>query len=155
MQVIHLGLAVMATGIMGVETLSKSFDVSIAPDTPLSAAGATFALTERNSRITENGNTVFEETLDMIRPNGKTERMTASIHHLAKSGSVDAAPATSVGLLQDVQVVLKEVPPSQNSAAELRVTTFPLISWIWAGGCLMVGGGVVSMVNGMRKKDRL
>jgi cytochrome c biogenesis factor len=34
----------------------------------------------------------------------------------------------------------------------LRVTFFPLMSWIWMGGGLMAGGGLVSLVSGLRRK---
>jgi cytochrome c biogenesis factor len=42
-------------------------------------------------------------------------------------------------------VVLKDIPPSQVGAAEFRITFFPLMSWIWAGGTLMSVGGFLSL----------
>ena len=152
MLLIHLGLAVMAMGIVGVETLTKPFDRSIAPNEPLLLAGATFNLVERKSRIIENGDIVFDEMIKMTRPNGKTQTITASIKHISKLGSLNALPAISVGFFQDVQVVLKDVPSSQDSAAEFRITFFPLMSWIWAGGSLMAVGGILSMANGEKRK---
>jgi len=68
MLLIHLGLAVMVVGIMGVEILSRPFDWSIAPNEPLTLTGTTFNLTERKSRITENGDVVFDEMIEMKRP---------------------------------------------------------------------------------------
>ncbi len=152
MTVVHLGLAVMAVGIVGVELLTKPFDRFIAPDEPLSISGYTFNQTERDSYITDSGNVIFDETIEMIHPSGKTETITVSINHISKLGSMHAVPAISVGFFQDVQVVLKDVPLSEDSAAEIRITFFPLMSWIWAGGGLMAGGVMVSMANGEKRK---
>jgi len=152
MMLIHLGLAVMAVGIMGVETMTKPYDRSIAPDDPLSLSGYTFNQTERDSYITDSGNVIFDETIEMIHPSGKTKKITASINHILKLGSLHAVPAISAGFFQDIQMVLKDIPSLQGGAAEFRITFFPLMSWIWAGGGLMAGGGIVSMVNWMTRK---
>jgi len=155
MLVVHLGLAVMAVGIVGVELLTKPFDRSIAPDEPLSISGYTFKQNKRDSYITDNGNVIFDETIEMIHPSGKTETLTVSINHISKSGSLHAVPTISVGFFQDVQVVLKGVPLSEDSAAEFRITFFPLMSWIWAGGGLMAGGGIVSMAIGKKRRNSM
>ena len=152
MVLIHLGLAIMAVGIMGVETLTKPYDRFITPNEPLSLSGYTFTQADRSSRIAENGDMIFEEMVEITHPNGKKQTITASINHLSKFGSLHAIPAISVGILQDIQFVLKEVPSLPGSAAEFRITFFPLMSWIWAGGGLMVTGGIVSMTRWVKKR---
>ena len=74
------------------------------------------------------------------------------INHLSKSGSLYAEPVVMPGLLKDMQLVLKEIPSTSESAAKLRITFFPLMSWIWAGGGLMAGGGAVSLASGFKRK---
>ena len=152
MMLIHLGLAIMAVGIMGVDTLTMPYDRFIAHDEPLSLSGYTLILAGHGSRITENGDAVFEETVEITHPNGKKQTITASIKHLSKFGSLHAVPAVSAGILKDMQFVLKEVPSSPGSAAEFRITFFPLMSWIWTGGGLMAAGGMVSMASGVKKR---
>jgi cytochrome c-type biogenesis protein CcmF len=155
MLLVHLGLAVMAVGILGVETLTRPYDIAIAPGESTSISGYTIGLADRNNRISENGNVIFEETVEFIEPDGIKQSIVTSINHLSKSGSLHAEPAIIVGFLQDIQFVLKEVPGSPDSVAEFRITFFPLMTWIWAGGGLMVGGGVVSMIDGLRGKKKI
>jgi cytochrome c-type biogenesis protein CcmF len=154
MLLIHLGLAVMAVGIMGVETLTRPYDVAIKPGEFASLPGYLLTQTYRTSRITENGNVVFYETIEVVRPNRKKRSITVSINHLSKSGSLYAEPVAIPGFLQDMQLVLKEVPSTPDSATELRITFFPLMSWIWTGGGLMVVGGVVSLGSGFTRDKR-
>jgi cytochrome c-type biogenesis protein CcmF len=149
MLLIHLGLAVMVVGIMGVETLTTPYDIAIAPGETLSLSGYTIALADRSNRITDTGNVIFEETVEIIPPDGQKQSIVTSINHLSKFGSLHAEPAIIVGFLQDIQFVLKEIPGSPDSVAEFRITFFPLMTWIWVGGGLMAGGGVVSMLGGL------
>lgn len=155
MVLIHLGLAVMATGIMGVETLTTPHDITLAPGQSSTLSGFTLTVLDRNQRITEEGNVIFEETLEIVSPRGRKQALTTSIDHLSKFGSLHAEPATMAMFFQDIQIVLKEVPQSRTSAAPFRITFFPLMSWIWVGGGLMAGGGVLSLLGGLkRRKDR-
>lgn len=149
MLLLHFGLAVLVVGIMGVETLTRPYDVAIAPGERSLLSGFAILLADRHSQITDNGNVVFEETVEIIRPDGKIRSLVPSIIHLSKLGSLHAEPAIIVGVFQDIQFVLKEVPDTPDSAAAFRITFFPLMSWIWMGGGLMACGGAVSMLDGL------
>jgi len=152
MLLIHLGLAVMVVGIMGVETLTRPYDIAIAPGESVTLSGFTISLVDSSQSITDGGNVIFDETVEMIHPNGKKQSLVTSINHLSKFGSLHAEPAIVAKFLQDIQFVLKEIPDSRTRAAEFRITFFPLMSWIWIGGGLMAGGGVVSLGSGLRRK---
>jgi len=145
MIILHLGLAAMAVGIMGVETMTSPFDRFIALDETSELAGYSFTLTKRDSTIAQDGDVIFVEEMRLVKPAGRSVSITPSIEHLSKFGSLHAVPAIRAGFFQDVQVVLKDIPPSQVGAADFRITFFPLMSWIWAGGALMTLGGSISL----------
>ena len=151
MRLIHLGLAVMAMGIMGVEVLTRSYDQRMTPGEVVRLSSNTFLLAARDEQINENGDVVFDEKITLTKPTGLTQDLIATIIHISKTGSLFATPAIAPGFLNDVQVVLKEIPPSPTGAAEFRITFFPLMSWIWTGGAFMAAGGFVSLAGGRRK----
>jgi cytochrome c-type biogenesis protein CcmF len=69
-------------------------------------------------------------------------------------GTPTGQPARSPGVihtpLQDVYVVLREVGDNEHVTA--RISFNPLISSIWAGGALLVLGGILALVAAMRRR---
>jgi cytochrome c-type biogenesis protein CcmF len=151
MQIIHLGLAVMAIGILGVETLTQGYDLGLVQGESMQISDYQIRLEEGEMLAGGDGDIEFVESVLVAKPDGKTRSLDVSIVHISKTGSLYAKPAILPGFFNDLQVVLEDVPPLQGAAAEFRVTIFPLMSWIWAGGALMAAGGFVSLAGGRRK----
>ena len=151
MLLIHLGLAIMAVGILGVETMTAGYDRSIAPDASITLDNVTFTSTNRERIILEDGNVDFKEHIEMaIATNRQPKTIVPTIHHLSKFGTLYTEPVVNPGFLRDIQIVLKDIPSTSQSAAEFRITFFPLMSWIWVGGALMSLGGFISLILGKR-----
>ena len=59
------------------------------------------------------------------------------------SGQTIGTPDTLGGFVRDTQIALIAIPQG-DGAVVIRVTTQPLISWLWIGGLLMAGGTVLA-----------
>jgi len=141
MVLIHLGLAVMAIGIVGVETMATDDSLVLLPDSSSSLNGYTITYKQDSSDLIESGNPTYTAAIGFSQA-GKTQAMFApAVTHYIKTGDFYVIPAIRPGFLQDIQVVLEKFPASPTSPINLHISFFPLMSWIWAGGAMMAFGG--------------
>jgi cytochrome c biogenesis factor len=143
---IHIGLAVLALGILGVETLSGTYEGQLAPGDTLNEAGYRFTAGEVNSYLDRSGNVVFDLPMTISRA-ANNSTVTPAIVHYTKLGTLYARPGLATGWLQDVQVILEDTPLPSSQAYSMRIAFYPLIDWIWAGGLLMVVGGLLGLTR--------
>jgi len=142
---IHLGFAVMALGILGVENLSATHDVRLRVGEEITLAKHTFSGHFQQNYVTEGGIVRFAFGLTVISPGASQRKLVPLIEHYPKLKTLHAQPAIAAGFLQDVQVVMSQRPNTLDGKAALHITFFPLMSWIWAGGVLMAFGGLLAL----------
>jgi cytochrome c-type biogenesis protein CcmF len=147
MAIIHLGFAVMAVGIMGVEKMSTSQSLTLPPGQPAAAAEFVLTYDVQNSGIIEQGNPAYSAAI-MVSDTGREQDlvMKAGIIHYVKTGAFYVVPAVKAGFLRDIQLVLDDFPSSAASSLDIHIAFFPLMSWIWAGGALMAVGGLLPLL---------
>ena len=143
---LHLGIAILAFGILGVETLSGTFEGKLAAGNPISVNGYAFSSGEFNSYLSPSGNVVFELPVTIAHADS-TREVRPAVIHFTKLGTLYARPGLATGWLQDVQVILEETPRSADQVYSLRIAFYPLIDWIWAGCVLMVLSGLWGFVE--------
>lgn len=146
MVAIHIGFAVMAVGIMGVEKMSASQTFTLSPGQPAAAGEFVLTYDAQSSDFIEQGNLAYTAAI-MISDVRQDQDfvMKAGIIHYVKTGAFYVVPAVKTGFLRDIQLVLDDFPSSAASNLDLHIAVFPLMSWIWAGGTLMAGGGLLPL----------
>jgi cytochrome c-type biogenesis protein CcmF len=145
MVIIHFGFAIMAVGIIAVETMAYDFNLTLSPDTPAVFNQYTVTYNTQSSMFVEEGNPTYTANITITAPKDKRIQSDPAITHYIKTGMFYPIPAIRPGFLQDVQVVLNKFPPSPIANIDIHIAFFPLISWIWAGGVLMALGGVLPL----------
>ncbi len=146
--ILHIGLAIMALGIMGVETLSSVYEGMLVPGESAEMGTSTVSAGTPQEYLDPEGNLIFELPVQLMSGSKASDLLPAIIHY-TKLGTLYSHPAIAYSWLQDAQVIMKDLPEPPNRIYPLRVTFFPLISWIWAGGGLMALGGLLGI---LRKK---
>jgi cytochrome c-type biogenesis protein CcmF len=145
MVIIHLGFAVMAVGIIGVETTAYDYSLTLSPDIPAEFEQFIFTYNTQTSIFVDKGNPIYTADITILMPNNRQITSEPTITHYVKTGMFYVTPAIKPGFFQDVQVVLNKFPPSPKSNIDIHIAVFPLISWIWAGGALIAIGGVLPL----------
>jgi cytochrome c-type biogenesis protein CcmF len=145
MVIIHLGFAVMAVGIIGVETMAYDYSLELSPNIPAEFEQFIFTYNTQPSIFVDEGNPIYTADITILMPNNHQITSDPAITHYVKTGMFYITPAIKPGFFQDVQVVLEKFPPSSNTNIDIHIAFFPLISWIWAGGALMAIGGVLPL----------
>ncbi|MCD6577405.1 MAG: cytochrome c biogenesis protein CcsA [Anaerolineaceae bacterium] len=143
--VIHLGFAVMVFGILGVENFSSSYDVYLGEGDE--ATVGRFVIVGKNERDTINANNIVrsEFSVTVNSPIEPQRELTPVVEYYPKLDVFNARPAIYNNIFYDLKIVIHQLPDTMVEETGLYIAIFPLMSWIWVGGVLMVIGGLTTL----------
>ena len=132
----HLGLLVAAVGIAASQLAQQEKDVTLAPGQAVTVAGYTLTYTGSEQRQLAD----HTEFITAMRFGAQTlEPSRATYSGLGGQALTHVAITTTP--FADVYVVLAST--SENGSASFRVFVNPLVTWIWAGGAVIILGVVL------------
>src|SRR4029077_2428162 len=142
----HLGLAVVVVGLAASHFWQQERDVSLRPGEQVTLAGYTLTYVGAESReLSDHSELVAAMTLG-----GKTlEPARATYAGLGGQSLTHVAISTSP--IADVYVVLAGT--NSDGSASFRIFVNPLVSWIWAGGAIIILGVVLGNAGRRRAMD--
>ncbi|MGA7912182.1 MAG: cytochrome c-type biogenesis CcmF C-terminal domain-containing protein [Candidatus Dormiibacterota bacterium] len=136
----HMGLVVLATGIAGSHLWQQQKDVTLAPGGQVTVAGYTLTYTGSQERQLAD----HTELVAAMRFGDSTlEPSRATYAGLGGQSLTHVAISTTS--VADVYVVLAGTNP--DGSASFQVFVNPLVTWIWAGGAIIILGVVLGNVG--------
>jgi cytochrome c-type biogenesis protein CcmF len=129
----HLGLAVLVTGIAASHFWQQEKDVTLAPGQRVTVAGYSLTYTGSEQRQLAD----HSELVASMRF-GDVTLEPARATYAGLGGQSLTHVAINTTPLADVYVVLAGV--NDDGSAAFRVFVNPLVSWIWAGGAIIILG---------------
>ncbi len=136
----HMGLVVLAAGIAGSHLWQQQKDVTLAPGGQVTVAGYTLTYTGSQERQLADHN----ELVAAMRFGDSTlEPSRATYAGLGGQSLTHVAISTTP--VADVYVVLAGTNP--DGSASFQVFVNPLVTWIWAGGAIIILGVVLGNVG--------
>jgi cytochrome c-type biogenesis protein CcmF len=136
----HMGLVVLATGIAGSHLWQQQKDVTLAPGGQVTVAGYTLTYTGSQERQLAD----HTELVAAMRFGDSTlEPSRATYAGLGGQSLTHVAISTTP--VADVYVVLAGTNP--DGSASFQVFVNPLVTWIWAGGAIIILGVVLGNVG--------
>jgi cytochrome c-type biogenesis protein CcmF len=148
MVLIHVGLGLMAWGILGSENLSRQYDTSVDVGERVEIGGLTIEGQQRELTITQSRTEIYFFDVLVTEPDGTSELLTPDLEFFPKLNTLYARPAIDSDLSGDVQVIINEWESSLGSGVGIRVNVQPYISWLWIGGLVMGLGGALILFTG-------
>ncbi len=149
--IIHLGFGVMSLGILGAENLEQHAEISLG----IMESVRTDFLTLETRSIREvqvhSGQTDYELDI-LVDEQGRQFGLTPVLEYFNKRDMYHAQPAIHANASRDVQVVMTALPDGLEQKATLMIYMFPLMSWIWTGGALMVLGGSIQLFQLLKRQ---
>ena len=131
----HIGIAVLAVGIAASHFAQQERDVTLAPGQQVSVGGYTLTYTGVDQR--EAGD--HTDLVASIRFGDQTLEPTRAVY-AGLGGQALTHVAITTTPVADLYVVLAGV---DGDKAALRVFVNPLVTWIWAGGAVIILGVVL------------
>ncbi len=129
----HLGLAVLVTGIAASHFWQQERDVTLAPGQQVTVAGYTLTYTGSEQHQLAD----HSELVGLMRF-GDSTLQPALATYTGLGGQSLTRVAINTTPLADVYVVLAGT--NNDGSAAFRVFVNPLVSWIWAGGAIIIFG---------------
>ncbi|HSP08050.1 MAG TPA: cytochrome c-type biogenesis CcmF C-terminal domain-containing protein [Candidatus Dormibacteraeota bacterium] len=136
----HIGLVVVATGIAGSHLWQQEKDVTLAPGGQVTVAG--YTLTYAGSKGRELSD--HTELVAAMRFGDSTLEPSRATY-AGLGGQALTHVAISTTPVADVYVVLVGANP--DGSASFQVFVNPLVTWIWAGGAIIILGVVLGNVG--------
>jgi cytochrome c-type biogenesis protein CcmF len=145
----HLGVALFLAGVLITEATSVERDLRFAPEATQTVAGLDFRF--RGVQRRQGPNYLADEATFEVSRDG---RWLATLHPQKRQyvggGSIQTKAAIAPGMFRDLYVALGEPldPEKRGEGAwAVRVYVKPFVRWIWAGGLLMLFGGLVAAAD--------
>ena len=136
----HIGLVVLATGIAGSHFWQQEKEVTLAPGASMSVSG--YTLTYTGSQVHQLSD--HTEYVAAMKFGDKTLEPSRATY-AGLGGQALTHVAISTTPLADVYVVLAAT--GADGSASFQVFVNPLVSWIWAGGAIIILGVVLGNVG--------
>jgi cytochrome c-type biogenesis protein CcmF len=141
---IHMGVLVMAFGIIGVELFQQQTQQQLAAGQSIRLGGYEMVfngvtrypgpddllITEANVSVTYNGRSVAT--------------LTPRTEFYMRTGQPMTIPSARSTISEDFYVLLINWEPTTANLATFRVYLNPLINWVWAGGFIFVFGTMIA-----------
>ena len=141
----HVGLAALVIGIAASNFWQRELDVTLQPGESATVAGytVTYARTEQRDLSDHS------EVVALVRFGGQTlEPARATYAGLGGQSLTHVAISTTP--VADVYVVLAGANP--DGSASFRILVNPLVSWIWAGGIVIILGVILGNAGVPRRQ---
>jgi len=143
-QLIHLGVVLMAVGVVGIEFFQTQTQMTIPVGGEIKLAGYSLQLDDFTT--TKTGNTL--ETTTAVMSVTKKSRAITTLRpqqtYYVKAGQTVTVPGLLSTLSGDVYVVLVDWQSDSAPAATLKVYNNPLINWFWIGAIVLMLGGIAA-----------
>ncbi len=145
MQLGHLGVAVTIIGVAVVSNYNIERNVRMGVGDSAQVAGYTFTMTELTSR--RGANFLADRAVIEVQRDGSRRSFTMNPEkrlYIAR-GMPMTQVALRPGLFRDLYVAMGE-DLGDNTWA-MRVQYKPFVRWLWLGGLLMAGGGILAVAD--------
>lgn len=141
---IHLGVVVMAFGIIGSNFFQKETQIHLqrGESASLGSYSMTFAGVEQ--RPGPDDLIITEATLSVFNNGRPVTTLHPRTEFYTRTGQPMTIPDLRATISEDFYVLLVNWEPTSADAATFRIFLNPLINWIWAGGIVFVIGTLIA-----------
>ncbi len=140
---VHLGIILMAVGVIGTRMHSTEGRLSLRVGEPRTFGDYTFVY-ESAGQEQRVDHWAIIAAFDVYRNGAYLTTLQPQLHEYQAADQTVNIPALKVGVEEDLYLVLGGVS-NDGSSATVRVVIDPLINFLWLGGLVFIAGGVVSL----------
>ncbi|MCA9875857.1 MAG: heme lyase CcmF/NrfE family subunit [Anaerolineales bacterium] len=141
---IHLGVLVMAFGIIGSELYQQQTQMHISSGESITLGNYEMVFNGARRYAGPDDLVVTEANVD-VKYNGRVVASLAPQSELyTRTGQPMTIPDARSTIAEDFYVILVNWEPTSANEATFRIYLNPLINWVWAGGLIFVFGTLVA-----------
>jgi cytochrome c-type biogenesis protein CcmF len=144
--IVHLGVIVIAVAFAASQSHVRQAEFTLSPGQEASFAGHT--LTFVGTEVEQDSNKTVTKALVKIDGTGP---WAPALNQFSFGDQTIGSPSVRATPRDDVALTLLALPEGDGNAVTIRVTTQPLVSWLWFGGAVMAVGTALAAFPGRRR----
>lgn len=141
---IHLAMALIAIGIIGIEFFQTQTQGTIAQGEKLSLNGYAIRYDSLNVFDTPDGRNVARSVVSIFKGDQYLGELYPRRDYYYESQQPMTIPGLHSTLEDDIYVILVDWQPVSTTSATFKVYHNPLVSWLWVGSLLFILGSLVA-----------
>jgi cytochrome c-type biogenesis protein CcmF len=151
--VVHLGVILLAAGIIGSQMFSTNTEATLAPGESMEIRDYTLTFNGLEETLSSDSAKVTG-TLDVARGGEHVRFVDASKRFEGPGGESVTEPGIWTRPQEDLYVILGGWT-EDGKQATFKVFVHPLIMWIWVGGGVLVAGALIAFWPDAREERRV
>lgn len=142
--VIHLGVVLMAIGIIGIEIFQTETQGTISQGQSLELAGYTMVYRELVEFPTEDGRQVARATVDIVKGGETIAVLHPRVDYYLEAQQPMTIPGLRSTVEDDLYILLVDWQPVSTEGATFKIYHNPLVKWLWFGAWLFFFGTLIA-----------
>ena len=142
--IIHLGVTLMAAGIIGIEMFQTETQGALKPDESLQLGRYTVTYRSLAQFDTPDGRNVARAVVDVSRDGQPLGKLYPRRDFYYDAQQPMTIPGVRSSIEDDLYVLLVDWQPISSEGATLKVFHNPLVNWLWVGGLVFILGTFVA-----------
>ncbi len=142
--VIHLGVALMALGIIGIEMFQTETQGTIKPGESMALAGYTITFRDLQEFDVADGRNVARAVVDVYKGDTYLTELHPRRDYYYQQQQPMTIPGVRSTMEDDVYVLLADWEPISANGATFKIYHNPLVNWMWLGGLVFILGTMVA-----------
>jgi cytochrome c-type biogenesis protein CcmF len=142
--VIHLGVVLMAIGIIGIEIFQTETQGTIAQGERLSLGRYAISYDSLATFDTPDGRNVARAVVSVYKDNQRISELHPRRDYYYESQQPMTIPGVRSTWEDDFYVLLVDWQPVSTAGATFKVYHNPLVNWLWIGGLVFILGTLIA-----------
>ncbi|HNT53956.1 MAG TPA: cytochrome c-type biogenesis CcmF C-terminal domain-containing protein, partial [Anaerolineaceae bacterium] len=143
--IIHLGVALMAVGIVGIELYQTQTQATLQTGQSVSLAGYEVTLQSVSSWDSEDGRNIIATHLAISRGDRLITQRAPRSDYFYDAQQTMTVPGVYSTLAGDLYIILADWNPIYTNQATIKIYYNPLINWLWIGSLVFMLGTLLAV----------
>jgi len=141
---IHLGVILMALGVIGIELFQTETQGTIRPGESLNLNGYTVTFRDLAEFDTPDGRNVARAVVDVSRNGRALGELHPRRDYYYEAQQPMTIPGVRSTMEDDLYVLLVDWQPISANGATFKIYHNPLVNWLWLGGLVFILGTLIA-----------
>lgn len=144
--IIHLGVVLMAFGIIGIEMYQSQTQGTIKPGESLTLRGYEVRFSQLTDVDTTGNVNIARAVMDVYKNGEKITQIEPRREYYYDSDQPMTIPGLYSTLEGDLYVILVDWEPVSIAGVTFKIYYNPLVNWLWIGGIVFLLGSILAML---------
>lgn len=142
--IIHLGVVLMALGVIGIEMFQTETQGTIKPNESMTLSGYTMTFRELANFDTQDGRNVARAVVEVSRDGQVLGELYPRRDYYYAQQQPMTIPGVRSTMEDDFYVLLVDWQPISTDGATFKLYHNPLVNWLWLGALVFILGTMVA-----------